>query len=135
LIPKTLCQLDDGSIVLKDEITKADKARIVNDRETVIRKVHCVKHDAVHVIKKYDYVGTYLPFPEVNGVRLNVNGKVYRAGMVRDYRDAQRIYDFMVTRAVEQVDLTSKDPLWVPKENANYFEMYRQMNRKNYSHL
>lgn len=131
LIAKILCQLDDGRVVLKDEIEKGDKARIVDSRDTIIRKVYCVKHDAVHVIKKYDYLGMYLPFPEVNGVRLNVNGKVYRAGMVRDYRDAQRIYDFMVTRAVEQVDLTGKDPLWVPKENANYFEMYRTANRKN----
>jgi hypothetical protein len=135
LIRKVLCQLDDGTIVLKDEITKQDRVRIVADRDTIIRKVHCVKHDAMRVIKRYEYVGRYLPFPEVNGVRLNVNGKIYRAGMVRDYRDAQRIYDFMVTRQVEQVDMVSKDPLWVPEENAQWAEDYRQMNRKNFSHL
>jgi hypothetical protein len=84
LIRKVLCQLDDGTIVLKDEITKQDRVRIVADRDTIIRKVHCVKHDAMRVIKRYEYVGRYLPFPEVNGVRLNVNGKIYRAGMVRD---------------------------------------------------
>lgn len=132
---KTLCLLDDGSTVLKDEIPKEERARIVDDRETIVRKVHCVKHDAVQVLKRHDYLGMYLPFPEVNGVRLNVNGKVYRAGMVRDYRDAQRIYDFMVTRAVEQVDLSSKDPLWVADQNAQYAEDYRQMNRKNFSHV
>jgi len=147
---KTLYQLEDGRTMLKDEIERAEKAerdgeappseislrdRIVDERETVVRKVCCVVHDAMRVLKKYDYLGKYLPFPEVNGVRLNVNGKVYRAGMVRDYRDAQRIYDFMVTRAVEQVDMVSKDPLWVPDANAQYGEDYRQMNRKNFSHL
>ena len=148
---KNLCQLDDGRVMLRDEIEKADKAvkdgeaiddgrgpladRIVGDRDTIIRKVECVKHDALSVLKRYDYLGMYLPFTEVNGVRLNVNGKIYRAGMVRDYRDAQRIYDFMVTRAVEQVDMVSKDPLWVAKENAQFGEDYRQMNRKNFSHL
>lgn len=146
LLAKELCQLADGSTMLREEIEKAKKAdttgrlkdidsRIVDTRETVVRKVHCVKHDALRVLKTYQYLGRYLPFPEVNGVRLNVNGKVYRAGMVRDYRDAQRIYDFMVTRAVEQVDLVSKDPLWVPDANAQYGEHYRQMNRKNFSHL
>lgn len=135
LIRKTLCLLDDGTIALKDEISKADRVRIVNDRETVIRKVYCVKHDAMRVLKKYDYLGRYIPFPEVNGVRLNVNGEIYRAGMVRDYRDAQRIYDFMVTRQVEQVDMVSKDPLWIPSENAQWAEDYRVMNRKNFSHL
>jgi hypothetical protein len=132
---KTLCLLDDGRTVLKDAIEPEDKAQIVDDRDTIVRKVHCVKHDAVRVLKKYEYLGRYIPFPEVNGVRLNVNGKIYRAGMVRDYRDAQRIYDFMVTRQVEQVDMVSKDPLWVPDANAQYGEDYRQMNRKNFSHL
>lgn len=137
LEPKILVQFDDGSTAFKDEISEGDKPFIVGERETIARKVNCVKHDAIEVLKKYDYLGKYLPFPEVNGVRLNVNGKIYRAGMVRDYRDAQRIYDFMVTRAVEQVDQCSKDPLWIPEDpkNANHAEEYRQMNRKNYSHL
>jgi portal protein len=136
LLPKVLCQLDDGTSKLKEEIIDdLTKARVTDERDTVIRKVHCVKHDALSIIQEYEWVGRYLPFPEVNGVRLNVNGKIYRAGMVRDYRDAQRIYDFMVTRQVEQVDLVSKDPLWVPEENAQYGEDYRQMNRKNFSHL
>src|SRR5579859_326895 len=127
--------LADGRSVLKNRLTEDLKPFIVDERDTVTRKVHCVKHDAMRVLKKYDYLGRYLPFPEVNGVRLNVNGKIYRAGMVRDYRDAQRIYDFMVTRQVEQVDMVSKDPLWVAAENAQYGEDYRQMNRKNFSHL
>jgi predicted RNA binding protein YcfA (HicA-like mRNA interferase family) len=149
LIPARLCQLDTGHTMLRSEIDKADKAEdgdpqhggvvladhIVDERDTVIRKVNCVKHDALQVLKRYDYLGRYLPFPEVNGVRLNVDGKVYRAGMVRDYRDAQRIYDFMVTRAVEQVDQVSKDPLWVSDANAQYGEDYRQINRKNFSHV
>lgn len=132
---KTLVLFEDGTTAFRDEITKDEKAYIVGERETVARKVHFVKHDAVHVLETRDYLGKYLPFPEVNGVRLNVNGRTYRAGMVRDYRDAQRIYDFMVTRQVEQVDLVSKDPLMVPEENAAYAEDYRQMNRKNFSHL
>lgn len=132
LTAKTLYQLDDGSVTTDKP---KDKGLIVGDRETVLRKVHCVKHDAVSVLKRYEWLGKYLPFPEVNGVRLNVNGKIYRSGMVRDYRDAQRIYDFMVTRQVEQVDMVSKDPLWVPDDNAQYGEDYRQMNRKNFSHL
>jgi len=137
LLRKTLVLYADGTAKLKDEITQEDKFRggIVDDRETIIRKVQCVIHDAMRVLKKHEYLGMYLPFPEVNGVRLNVNGKVYRAGMVRDYRDAQRIYDFMVTRAVEQVDQVSKDPLWVPDANAQYGEDYRQINRKNFSHV
>lgn len=132
---ETLCLLPDGTTKLKRQVPAHDRDFIEDERDTVIRKVCCVKHDAMRVLKKYDYLGKYVPLVEVNGVRLNVNGTVYRAGMVRDYRDAQRIYDFMVTRAVEQVDQVSKDPLWIPAENAQWAEDYRQMNRKNFSHL
>lgn len=135
LEPEILCLMPDGSTKLKRDIPKDEREFIEQERETIIRKVCCVTHDAMRVLKRYDYLGKYVPFVEVNGVRLNVNGKIYRAGMVRDYRDAQRIYDFMVTRAVEQVDMVSKDPLWIPAENAQWAEDYRQMNRKNFSHL
>jgi hypothetical protein len=135
LTPKTLCLMDDGRVLLREEVPKKDRAAIAAERETILRRVHCVKHDAMEVLKRYEWVGKYIPFPEFNAQRLNVNGKIYRAGMIRDYRDAQRIYDFMVTRAVEQVDMCSKDPLWVPEENAQWENDYRQMNRKNFSHL
>lgn len=135
LIDSHLWQLDDGSVLITEELKKGDRARVVADRDTVIRKVNCIKHDAMQVLERYEWLGKYLPFPEVNGVRLNVNGKIYKAGMVRDYRDAQRIYDFMVTRSVEQVDQVSKDPLWVPVENAEFEDQYKNLNRKNYSHV
>lgn len=132
LTRKQLYLLDDGTTTTDQP---KDKELIVGERETVIRRVHCIKHDALRILSQHDYLGRYIPLPEVNGVRLNVNGKIYRAGMVRDYRDAQRVYDFMVTRQVEQVDMVSKDPLWVPEENAQWDEHYRKMNRTNYSHL
>lgn len=136
LIPDTLCLMTDGSTQVKSKLAKELHKYIEQERDTVIRKVNCVKHNAIEVLERYDYLGKYIPIPEVNGVRLNVNGKIYRAGMVRDYRDAQRIYDFMVTRAVEQVDLSGKDPLFVAEGSIpGHEEEYRQMNRKNYPFL
>ena len=132
LVRDTLCLLEDGTTCLKQDLAGRT---VVQERETVLRKVNCVKHDAIQVLKRYEYLGKYIPIPEVSGVKINVNGKIHCSGMVRDYRDAQRIYDFMVTRAVEQVDMTTKDPLWVPKENSQWDEDYRQMNRKNFSHM
>jgi hypothetical protein len=136
LEPKTLVRLPDGSTHFKNELAKDLHQFIEDERETIARKVCCVKHNAIEVLKKYEYLGRYIPLIEVNGTRLNVDGKIYKAGFVRDYRDAQRIYDFMVTRAVEQVDLTGKDPLFVAEGAiAGHEEEYRQMNRKNYPYM
>lgn len=130
LTKEILLQFPDGSTHLKKDVKDETLLETsVAERETVIRKVCCVKHNAMEVLERNDYLGRYIPIPEVNGVRLNVNGKIYKAGMVRDYRDAQRIYDFMVTRQVEQVDLYGKDPLWEPVDNAQWAEDRRRMNR------
>lgn len=130
---KVLCLMEDGSTRYQEDV---GEDRWIDQREVIARKVCCIKHNAVEVLKEYQWLGYYIPILEVNGVRLNVNGKIYRAGMVRDYRDAQRIYDFMVTRGVEQVDLYGKDPLMVPVGGIkNMEEAYRVMNRKNYPYM
>lgn len=136
LTKETLCQLSDGSVKLQKDLTDLEKFAIDDTRETITRKVHCIKHNAMEVLEKYDYLGRYIPLVDLFGVRLNINGRSYKAGMVRDYRDAQRIYDFMVTRQVEQIDAQGKDPLFVPMGGTeNFEEFYRQMNRKNFPYV
>jgi len=133
---KMICLLPDGTSKFKDELAPDMLELIEDERETIARKVCWVKHNAIEVLETNSYLGKYIPIVEVSGVRLNVDGQVYRSGIVRDYRDAQRIYDFMVTRSVEQVDLTGKDPLLVAEGSIKgHEEEYRQMNRKNYAYL
>lgn len=136
LKPEIICQLSDGSVKFKHELDELEKAAIDDERETITRKVHCVKHNAVEILERYEYLGRYIPLVDLFGVRLNINGRSYKAGMVRDYRDAQRIYDFMVTRQVEQIDAQGKDPLFVPMGGTeNFEEFYRLMNRKNFPYV
>jgi hypothetical protein len=136
LQPAVICQLSDGSVKLEKDLSELERAAIDDKRETIIRKVNCIKHNAIEVLEKYSYLGKYIPLVDLFGTRLNVNGRSYKAGMVRDYRDAQRIYDFMVTRQVEQIDAQGKDQLFVPMGGTeNFEEFYRLMNRKNFPYV
>lgn len=133
---RTLCLLPDGKTAFRDELAKDLAEHVEDEREVVTRKVCCVKHNALEILERYEYPGTIIPVIELSGTRLNVDGKIYKAGIVRDARDAQRIYDFMVTREVEQIDLYGKDPLFVAEGSiTNHEEEYRQMNRKNFPYL
>lgn len=133
LTSEIICQLADGSVKLKRELNSLERSVIDDERETIVRKVKCVKHNAIEVLETFEYLGRYIPLVDLFGTRLNINGRSYRAGIIRDYRDAQRIYDFMTTRMVEQIDAQGKDPLFVPEGgNTPYEEIYRMMNRKNY---
>lgn len=135
LEPTTLYQLDDGTTCLKKDLGNR-KYMIADERETVTRTVHCVKHNAIEVLEHYEYPGKYIPQVELSGVRLNINGKLYRAGMVRDSIDPQRLYNYMVTGEAEMISLAPKDPLLVPEGGiAGHEEEYRQANRKNYPYL
>ena len=132
---KTLLLLADGSTTFADEFSGNEK-EVVDERDTVTRKVCCVKHNAVEILHRYEWLGKYIPINELSGVRLNVDGKIYRAGMVRDAQDPQRLYNFMITGAAEQIALSNKDPLYVAEGSiANHEEEYRQANRKNYPYL
>lgn len=130
---RNLVLLDDGTTRFRDELPRRfDKGKIVGDRDTVTRKVRWIKHNQIEILERRDYPGRYIPLIEINGLRLHVENTIFKSGLIRDYRDAQRIYDFMVTRAVEQVDLTGKDPLYVAEGSIDGREdEYRQMNRKN----
>ena len=136
LVSVVICQLADGTVKLKSQLNAIDKAGIDDERETLVRRVNCVKHNAIEVLEKYEYLGKYIPLVDLFGVRLNVNGRSYKAGMIRDYRDAQRVYDFTATRMVEQIDAQGKDPLFVPMGGTeNFEEFYRLMNRKNFPYV
>src|SRR6266436_2600798 len=114
LTKEPLCQLSDGTVKLKKDCSELELMAKEDERDTITRKVHSVIHNGMEVLSKSEYLGKYIPLVDLFGVRLNINGRSYKAGMVRDYRDAQRIYDFMVTRQVEQIDAQGKDPLFVP---------------------
>lgn len=131
-----ICQLADGSVKFKKDLTSLEKSAVDDERETLTRTVNCVKHNAVEVLETFEYTGKYIPVVDLFGTRLNINGRSYKAGMVRDLRDAIRINDFMVTRQVEQIDAQGKDPLFVPMgATENFEEFYRLMNRKNFPYV
>jgi hypothetical protein len=132
---RQLLQLDDGSTIFRDEF-KGDKGLIVDERDTVSRTVKCVKHNASEVLNTYEYRGRYIPIIELNGTKLNINGKVYKAGIVRDAIDPQRVYNIEVTGMAEMIALAPKDPLYVAEGSlGNHEEEYRQANRKNFPYL
>ena len=130
-----LLQLDNGQVLLDTEF-KGDKGMIVDRRDTVTRTVKWVKHNASEVLQTQEYRGRYIPVIELNGVRLNINGRIWKAGMVDDAVDPQRLYNFMITGEAEQIALAPKDPLLVPEGGiTNHEEEYRLANRKNYPFL
>ena len=107
-----------------------------DERDVVTRKVCCAKHNAVEVLERYDWLGKYIPYVPCDALKLNINGRLYKAGMVRDAKDPQRLYNIEITGAAEMIALAPKDPLMVAEGSIdNHEEEYRLANRKNFPYL
>ena len=90
-------------------------------RRILKRKVICTLMNAVEVLNtdepNYDpkyhgclWPGLWIPLVPVLGDDLDVNGKQYIAGLVRNSKDPQRMYNYWISAATEMIALAPKAP-------------------------
>jgi len=81
-----------------------------------------------------EFPSQYIPIVPVYGKELVVNGKIWRRGIVRHAKDAQRIYNYQRTAAVERIALTPKAPyLAADGQLKGYEKIWKNANTKNYA--
>jgi len=106
--PATLCRLDDGSDVFKDDVP--DGAIIVKERQSQKIAVEWFKITGKDVLEQTEIPCKWIPVFPVYGDEHIVDGRIRRNGMVRFARDPQRMYNFWMTSATEEVSLRPKAP-------------------------
>jgi hypothetical protein len=79
-----------------------------------------------------DFPGEYIPLVLVLGITLNVEGKTYVKGLIRDAKDAQKLVNYYESALAEVIALAPKAP-WVmtPKQVDGFEEDYKHANVKN----
>ncbi len=107
---KTLCQLDDGTVVDETELTDDDV--VVGDKRVVKKtKVETMIMNGVEILSgPTEWPGKYIPIIGVRGKVININGVVYSRGIIRFARDPQRMYNYWRTSETEAVALVQKAP-------------------------
>jgi hypothetical protein len=80
--------------------------------------------------------GKRIPVLAVIGDDLDIDGKKYQAGMVRNAKDAQRQYNFMVSAATEAIALAPKAPYVIAEgQLEGYEKMWKDANLRNFVFL
>lgn len=107
-----LLRLADGSNVYQDDLEGVElpEGAIVKERMTERRTVCWYKVTAAEVLEYTEIPGEFIPVFPVYGDEMLINGRVIRAGMVRFAKDPQRMYNFWMTSATEEVALRPKTP-------------------------
>ena len=97
-----LLLLSDGTKVYKDEapspeILAAAGIMVVGERETMRKQIKWCKLTGLEILEERDWSGRYIPVVPVYGQQLTVEDKRKKYGLVRNAKDAQRMYNYWQT--------------------------------------
>lgn len=132
----TLLMLSNGSTVYKSKYKEGTRdangnvVTVVKERPVEVPKVKMALCTGAGVIERADWAGKYIPFVPVYGDVIDIDGEVRYSGMVRHGRDAQRVYNFHRTTAIEAIANAPKVPYMVTGEEIKGHEaLWKRANK------
>jgi hypothetical protein len=94
----------------QDKQLKAMFGKPLRSRSVDRKKVKWVKTNGFEVLEERDWAGKYIPVVRVIGNEFEVDGQLYVSGLVRNAKDAQRMYNYWVSQEAEMLALAPKAP-------------------------
>lgn len=110
--------------------------REVKGKMRTVKKpiVMWAKINAIEILDEREWPGKYIPLPEVVGVDAIVDGKRHTAGLVRDAKDPQRMYNVWNSKATEASGLAPIAP-WVGWTGQFTDQKWEDANTETYAYL
>ena len=138
-----LVKLSNGYVGWKDDLAQRTKdmiksgaLEIVDERKSEKRKIKWYKITATEVLEESEWLGLWIPIIPVIGEEIDIEGKVFYSGVIRNAKDPQRMYNYWKTSETELIALAPKAP-WIVEEGQieGYEEQWRSANVRNYPYL
>ena len=136
----TLLLLSDGSTVYADEVPGGARAlppgMVVRKRRSERRKVVWYRMTGAEVLERTEIPCYWIPVFPVVGTELDIDGRVYRSGIVRNARDPAYLYNVWMSAATEEVALRPKVPyIGAEGQFEGHEKKWGTANVRNYSYL
>jgi hypothetical protein len=97
-----------GSVEDQDMVMRGMKP--IRTRTVDIKKVKWCKINGFEVLESQDWAGSSIPVVRVVGNEFEVDGRIYVSGIVRNAKDAQRMYNYWTSQEAEMLALAPKAP-------------------------
>jgi hypothetical protein len=94
----------------QDKMMRQMGLRPTRQRKVDRKQVKWVKTNGFEVLEERDWPGQYIPVVRVIGNEYEVDGDVQISGLVRNAKDAQRLYNYWVSQEAEMLALAPKAP-------------------------
>ena len=108
----------------------------LRQRESTLRKVKWCKINGYEILESGDWAGKYIPVVRVVGNEFEVDGRIYVSGLVRNAKDAQRMYNYWVSQEAEMLALAPKAPfIGYGGQFEGYEQQWKTANTTNWPYL
>ena len=132
-VTKTIYLLQDGRTV--DKVSEGEV--VARTRKVKSYKIMWYLLTGDRVLESKEWLGKkYIPVVPIWGKEFNVAGKRKVRGLIRNAKDAQRMYNYWYSVDTETIALQPKSPyILTPKQVAGHEDQWKEAHRKNYPYL
>ncbi len=108
----------------------------IRSREVDVKQVKYCKINGFEVLERNDWAGSHIPVVRVVGNEFEVDGRLYLSGIVRNAKDAQRMYNYWTSQEAEMLALAPKAPfIGYGGQFEGYETQWKTANTNNWPYL
>ena len=120
----------------EDKMLKEHFGKPINKRVSDRPKVKHCKINGYDILEENDWAGKWIPVIRVVGNEFEVDGRLYVSGLVRNAKDAQRMYNYWVSQEAEMLALAPKAPfIGYGGQFEGYEDKWKTANTNNWPYL
>jgi hypothetical protein len=121
---------------LEDKQLKEIYGKPKKSRESDRVKIKYCKINGYEILEERDWAGKYIPVVRIVGNEFEVDGRLYVSGLVRNAKDAQRMYNYWVSQEAEMLALAPKAPfIGYGGQFEGYENQWKTANTTNWPYL
>jgi len=138
--PATLNLYPDGTTTFQgtpqDKMMRQLGLKPTRQRKVQRKSIKWCKTNGYEIIEERDWAGSHIPVIRVIGNEWNIEGQLEISGLVRNAKDAQRMYNYWVSQEAEMLALAPKAPfIGYGGQFEGYEEKWKTANTTNYPYL
>jgi len=120
----------------EDKQLKEMYGKPLRTRKVDRKKVMWMKTNGFDILDEREWSGKYIPVVRVIGNEFEVDGQIYISGLVRNAKDAQRMYNYWTSQEAEMLALAPKAPfIGYGGQFEGYENQWKTANTTNWPYL
>jgi hypothetical protein len=120
----------------EDKQLRAIYGKPKRSRESDSPRVKYCKINGYEILEEREWAGKWIPVIRIVGNEFEVDGRLYVSGLVRNAKDAQRMYNYWVSQEAEMLALAPKAPfIGYGGQFEGYETQWKTANTQNWPYL